>query len=345
MSTFKYNRDIEVLKKFASFFWPEDLSEKEAEVSIIPMLLATQDQFIAILAVDTDDLDRFFEVIKASSLSPNLFLKHLVVLSDFGGEMLQRVNSQFDFLFPNKTLKFVWNSKKDIYTFKKLPLKGILNNDKLGLSGKKLLEKVELSDLHKDIISLLLLGSACVVEHTAQILEKCEISNYLGNLEKLNKFIKERYIWVSRITSGSKSNSLGQIAQQYVYDYIVQNLKVSDYVIKSNGNIPGITHSDEESKLTTFDLVISKGKKYVALEISFQVTTNSVIERKAGQAKERFNQINSAKHKISYLIDGAGNFQRESAISTICNFSHCTIAFSQNELSILCNFLKEHLDG
>ncbi|QFS47783.1 hypothetical protein [Nostoc sphaeroides] len=29
----------------------------------------------------------------------------------------------------------------------------------------------------------------------------------------------------------------------------------------------------------------------VGIEVSFQVTTNSVIERKAGQAKSRFEQI------------------------------------------------------
>ncbi|MEC4984599.1 MAG: restriction endonuclease, partial [Oscillatoria sp. PMC 1076.18] len=88
--------------------------------------------------------------------------------------------------------------------------------------------------------------------------------------------------------------------------------------------------------------VVSRQNKYVAIEISFQVTTNSVIERKAGQAKSRFEQINSAGYKIAYILDGAGNFQRENALSTLCFYSHCCVAFSQGELNVLCDFIKNY---
>lgn len=340
-----YKRSIEELKKEASFFWPEELSDIEAESSIIPKLIATQDQFISILSIETDSLDDFFKILTSSKLSPNLFLKHLVVLSDFGGEMLQRINNQFNSLFQSGTLNYFWNNEFGEYKFKQLPIKGTLSNDKLGISGKKLLQEKELSELQKDIIILLLLGNSCIVEHTSQILDKCVISHYLGKPEKLNKFIKERYIWVSRITGGAKSNNLGQITQSHVISYLKLNLGINDIQIHSNGNIPIVSHSKEESKLTTFDIVVNYKKKYVAIEISFQVTTNSVIERKAGQAMERFRQIEKSGNKIAYLIDGAGNFQRESAVSTICSFSHCTIAFSNSELDKLCEFIMEFFNG
>ncbi|GEM_PF-1552170 len=38
-----------------------------------------------------------------------------------------------------------------------------------------------------------------------------------------------------------------------------------------------------------FDVVVEKGNKKIGIEVSFQVTTNSTIERKAGQAADRMN--------------------------------------------------------
>lgn len=115
-----YKRSIEELKKEASFFWPEELSDIEAESSIIPKLIATQDQFISILSIETDSLDDFFKILTSSKLSPNLFLKHLVVLSDFGGEMLQRINNQFNSLFQSGTLNYFWNNSISCYILSKI---------------------------------------------------------------------------------------------------------------------------------------------------------------------------------------------------------------------------------
>ncbi|WP_442948782.1 hypothetical protein [Nostoc sp.] len=92
----------------------------------------------------------------------------------------------------------------------------------------------------------------------------------------------------------------------------------------------------------TFDIVASKEDKYVGIEVSFQVTKNSVIDRKSGQAKSRFEQIETLGYKIGYVLDGAGNLQRENALRTICSYSHCTVAFSLKELDVLCSFLKEY---
>ena len=100
------------------------------------------------------------------------------------------------------------------------------------------------------------------------------------------------------------------------------NLGVIDITIRPNGHLLGVRHTDQESEkgLTIFDLVISKQDKFVAIEISFQVITNSVIERKAGQARSRFEQIENAGYKMAYVIDGAGNFERENAIRTLCTY-------------------------
>jgi DpnII restriction endonuclease len=223
-------------------------------------------------------------------------------------------------------------------------VQGGLTNAKLGISGKKLLEPLQLQKLSQDVIVILLFGAAAFDERTAEILAKCEIGTYIGQLDKLKKFIQQRYIWVSRITSGSQANQLGQIAQNFVRDYLSENLGIDGVSIQRENYLPGVSHSDPTTnRPTSFDIVVSKGEKYVAIEVSFQVTTNSTIERKAGQARSRFEQIEIAGHKIAYVLDGAGNFQRENALRTICTHSHCTVAFSHAELEVLCQFIKTYL--
>lgn len=347
-----YQRNVDDLRKLACMFWPSELSKQEAELSLIPKLIETQDQFIAILSVRVSHLDGLFQIIESCSLPANLFLKHLLVLADFGGEMIQRLNTQFDSIFPERRLDYLWNTKSYSYSFQVLPVQGRLSNTKLGINAKKILESINYKDkkvleksplslLHKDIIALLLFGGNSITEKAAEILFKCEIGNYIGITDKLQQFIRQRYIWVSRITAGSQSNNLGKITQSFVKKYLEDNLDIPSINIKANGQIPGVSHT-EDNKPTAFDIIVYKNNRYVAIEVSFQVTTNSVIERKAGQAKSRFDQIQTLGYKIAYVLDGAGNFERENALKIICSYSHCTVAFSGEELGLLCSFLQKY---
>ena len=339
----KYRKTFEELEKAASKFWPSELSEIEAKLSIIPLLLKTQDQFISIISIETLTLDKLFDIIEASSLPANLFLKHLAILADYGGEMLQRISNEFSTLFPAGELRYNWRGQEQTYSFRALPARK-LSNTSLRIDGKELLNKYPLDDLQRDAIALLLFGNAYSDgnQEAGSPLSKCEIGEYLGKPDELAIFIKQRYIWVSRITGGATSNNLGQIAQKFVARYVSEHLNVPNIDIKHGGRLPDVTHTDAATdRLTSFDLVVTNGSKYVAIEICFQVTTNSVIERKSGQARARYEQINNAGHKIAYVLDGAGNFQRETALRTICAHSHCTVAFSRAELDILCEFLKE----
>ena len=338
-----YKRTFEELEEVASKFWPVELSELEAKLSVIPLLLETQDQFISIISVKTPDLDRLFNILEASSMPANLFLKHLAILADFGGEPLQRVSREFDMLFPQGKLNYYWHGKRRSYAFRVLPrLK--FSNQSLHINGRHLIEKHSLDDLKRDAIALLLFGSAYSGDdqEVASALAKCEIGDYLGKPDELADFVKQRYIWVSRITGGAKANNLGQLAQKFVAEYVEDNLGLDDMVVNPGGRLPGVTHTDSlTGRETSFDLVITNGAKYVAVEVSFQVTTNSTIERKAGQAKSRYEQIEEAGHRIAYVIDGAGNFQRETAMRTMLSHSHCSVAFSHDELGVLCDFLRD----
>lgn len=338
-----YAKTFEQLESVASKFWPAELSEIESKLSVIPLLLKTQDQFINIISVETPSLEKLFTVIESASLPANLFLKHLVILADFGGEMLQRVSAEFDALFPSGELRYFWRGEQRTYKFSALPTHKF-GNKALKIDGKELLNAHPLDELQKDAIALLLFGSAYSDDNqeVASTLAKCEIGEYLGKVDELATFVKQRYIWVSRITGGATSNNLGQIAQRYVAEYISEHLGLENVEVHPSGRLPNVTHTDSDTgRMTSFDIVVTDGKKYVAIEVGFQVTTNSVIERKSGQAQARFEQAEKAGHKIAYVLDGAGNFQRETALRTICSFSHCTVAFSRSELDVLCQFLRE----
>ena len=88
-------RDYVSLKSEALIFWPLDISEKEKESSIIPLLLKTQDSFISLLHIADKYPTSWKEVLPTTkSMYPNLFLKHLMILTDISGEKTKRFKSK-----------------------------------------------------------------------------------------------------------------------------------------------------------------------------------------------------------------------------------------------------------
>lgn len=339
----RYNRNIDDLERNAILWWPERLNEKNASMSVISKLLKTQDDFLKIIALSKNNPYQVFDLLEASEFPVNLFLKHLCVLADYGGEPIQRLGRSFDSIFQtlNKkyAIEFFWDSNSYTYEFKALPLRG-LGNKKLFIDGEGLVENKSITDLYRDMIVLLMFGSTSTVNHEAGLLA-CEIGTLLGKTELLEKYVKERYINVSRITGGATANSLGQLAQKEVVNHLTESLG-NEYVVINNGCIDLDGYNKEGGM--PFDIVVEKGSKKIGIEISFQVTTNSTIERKSGQAADRMHLMHSNGYKIAYVLDGAGNFQRRSALSTICSNSDCTVAYAESEFDLLSTWIGETLD-
>ena len=102
MNEDKYERTIDELETHACKWWPKEVREEAQKISILQALLDSQDKFIAILKLANKAVpSSLFNLIDAAGFSYNLFLKHLVVLVDFGSEPLQRVNKDFRELFPD----------------------------------------------------------------------------------------------------------------------------------------------------------------------------------------------------------------------------------------------------
>lgn len=339
----KYNRDITELKTKAALWWPEELKEKNAKANVIPLLLSTQEEFLSILKLAKKDPFKVFDLISSAEFPANYFLKHLAVLADYGGEKIQRLGNEFKDIFPtNKSGKyyfeFTWNAKNYIYEFLEFPIKG-MGNSKFKIDGDGLTKGCLLDNKAKDLIAILLFAAASDVYDKAE-LNLCEIGTLIGDPDKLEAYVRNKYIVVSRITGGATANSLGQLAQSEIVSFLTKELG-DKYKIIRNGYI-SIDGYDKKGGMP-FDLVVEKGKNKVGIEVSFQVTTNSTIERKAGQAADRQALVHKSGYHIAYVLDGAGNFQRSSAISTICNHSDCTVAYTLAEFKVLSNWIKSVL--
>ena len=341
----KYKKTLADLEKVAIKWWPKELEATVAKTSVIPKLLETQEQFIAVLKLADKQPQKIFELIDAGNLAPNLFLKHLVVLADYGGELIKRLGKEFTSVFPidpkngRRVMRYTHGGKVWDYEFKALPVKG-LSNAKLKIDGDAVVTPHPLDDLAKDMIMILLYGGASTVSDQAA-LEKCDLGVLIGSPNEVDHYVKQKYIHASRITTGASANSLGQIAQVYVADHLRSKLDKS-YSVQSNGKVK-LKSYDSDTGMP-FDVVVSRGKRLVGVEVSFQVTSNSVIERKAALAEDRFNQMRSEGHFLAYVLDGAGNFSRTSALTTLCQSSDCTVAYSEQELDTLVDFVKGKLD-
>lgn len=333
------DKTIEQLAKNACLYWPAELSEIAAGISSLPVLIKTQDVFISILKSSDRTPESWKNtLVQSSTLSPNLFLKHLMVLTDIGGERLQRIAKDFSLIFPENKMTYVWNSKEYSYSFS--DERKSWSNTALNVEKTLLLQTNELTPNMQDAIMLLLWGANVIGNDNIpkELQEKCIIGNLLGHPDEIDTFVKQRYIYVSRITSGSTANDLGHACEKYVINYL--NERLPDYLSLVGHNVPAV--SDNDKNLTTFDIVVeSKKGIYFTIEISFQVTTNSVIERKAGLAQSRKKILNSFGHKVIYIIDGSGNFQRKNAVTTLLKFSDLCVNFSKAGLDELVSYMKK----
>jgi hypothetical protein len=332
-------RKIDDLEAHAAKFWPTALAQREQTTSIIPKLIESQEKFIGILYVADASPAAWKDVLLATAGMPaNLFLKHLVVLSDVGGENLKRYRTEMPKFFPGGRMRFYWRNSEYAYKFRSLKDNGAWSNPELRIDGRGLATGADLSPAMEDAATLLIHAGASIDPGLPDsIPEKCTIGSFVGHKRELDVFVRQRYIHVSQVLRGARANTMGQLCQSYVKEHLknaLPNWRLSRHTI------PGISHNAGRTDMS-FDLVAqSPSGICCAIEVSFQVTTNGTVERKAGQAGARQKLLHDAGHKIAYVVDGAGNFERRSFLSTICQYSDCTVTFKDDELDVLAAFLK-----
>lgn len=338
----EYKRTISELRSKAVLHWPEDILHAAVELSVLPLLLKTQDSFISLLKIANRTPEAWRDAIKHNTdLSGPILLKHLMVMTDVGGEALNKLTPISNYC-PNGILEFSWKGEIWKYQFKEIQKKCSLANSALKVDSKKLLAGGELTEKMVDVAMLLLFGSAGINDSLpVEIKERCIVGALIGCPEELDRFVKENYIRVSRQVGGATSNALGQLMQDHVVT-LLKSLLPSDWIVQKDGCLPNVFHTKEGNK-TNFDVTVkSPHEKYFGIEVSFQVTTNSVIERKARESGSLMASVHAAGHKICYVIDGSGNINiRKNAVRILCEHSDCTVAISKEEIKHLAAYLIE----
>lgn len=337
-----FQRTLVELRTHAVLHWPEDILLAAGEVSVLPLLLQTQDAFISLLTVANKTPVSWKAALKQNSaLTGPLFIKHLMVLSDLGGEALNKLPPLSNYI-PDGTMNFDWDGTPFEYKFKEIQNKCSLANSSLKVDSKKLIKGGDLTNRMIDVAMLLLFGSFLTNDTLpSEVKEKCVVGSLIGRGEDIEQFVKQNYIRVSRQVGGAISNELGQQTQNYVLEKLKKELPAG-WIVKRDSTLPGVAHKDGGDE-TNFDVVAqSPNGKYFGIEVSFQVTTNSVIERKSREAESMQASVHQAGHKVCYVIDGAGNINiRKNAVSNLCTYSDCTVAMSDVEISHLAKFLLE----
>jgi hypothetical protein len=343
MTRTKYQRRLEELETHAVLFWPDEIRERVARIDFVERLISTQEKFLNILAVSGRTPESWVTVLMESGLAGNLFLKHLMILSDVAVEALKKIGP-LPGAFSGNTMQYIWNNTVFEYNFKAVPGRKI-DSGQIFTDTNSLTKDHHLTDEMIDLAMILVFGSTSTNADgflNVELLAKCSLGQLLGNSDAVEAHAKKHYILVSTQTRGANANARGQAAQEFVFETLNNFLPASEgWILTQGGQIPGI--QSRENTETTFDLVITgPDSKQTGVEISFQETTNSTIERKARESQDLFNQLKSGGHALAFILDGAGNIRiRRSASGTICNYSDCTVAFSPQELRHLANFARE----
>jgi hypothetical protein len=183
-----------------------------------------------------------------------------LVLSDVAGERLKRLD--FAEIFPTGAMTYVWREKTYTYTFQTITNGQRISNQALHVDGTRIVQPVELNKRLEDVIMLILFGATALGANIPdEIGDKCIIGTLIGQSDALSKFVRQRYIWVSRITRGATANSMGQIAQNYVLDALVKALP--NWEFRRDSTVPGISHNQGATE-THFDVVAkSPTSKYI----------------------------------------------------------------------------------
>ncbi len=264
-----YKRTLNELRANAVLHWPKEILQAAGDASVLPLLLDTQDAFISLLKIaNKTPLSWKPALSQTATLSGPLFLKHLMVLADLGGEALNKLPPLSNYV-PDGVLKFDWAGKPFEYQLKKIQAKCRIANSSLKVDSKKLIAGGELTATMVDVAMLILYGSLLTNDSLPpEVKEKCIVGSLMGNSEELERFIKENYIRVSRQVKGATSNELGQQAQNYVLECLKKAVP-KEWTVERDSTLPGVAHKSGGDE-TNFDIIaLSPTGRHFGIEVSF----------------------------------------------------------------------------
>lgn len=330
-------RDFKTFLEESSWFWSPELIGEQQEHSlaeemlkISPLIQDTLEnhqpqQLVSVLEKLRDEQENL--------VPRSLILKNLMILLDVSAEILDRVA-----LYCHHKNITELNGPFGQYQFKKFGpnFTKALSNDNI--------YKLAVSDdgFFEDVINLMLYAHESNEFSQYLTFKGFRLATLVGNTEALAEFYLSRSIENSSQIKQLRAVSYGNALQNNLKNKIVKSL--TNYGVEiALGN----RYLGEQQ----FDLVLVKKTesqiqtewKWVVIETAFQETTNSVIERKAKQAVNGlYKSIEDAKHKLVYIIDGAGFVKRYNVTSTIFDTCHFASTANPEHFEKLITFLKDY---
>jgi len=195
-----YARTVEELKKKAIVFWPREIIERETSPRVLSLLLRTQSKFIGVLHISDAMPDSWKNAINinvSDEITGNLFLKHLMFLSDLGVKSLKTLPPLNDY-FKGGKMHYIWRKKKYEYQFKVIHKRVSLTHSLLRIDEEGLLKNCPIEPNMEDVIMLLLHGASSVNNTLpVNVKSRCVVGKLMGDSYSLDKYIKPLYMRVS----------------------------------------------------------------------------------------------------------------------------------------------------
>lgn len=184
---------------------------------------------------------------------------------------------------------------------------------------------------------------------------KCNLASYCGQKESeiLERLIMA-LVWCHSQIQGTENVNTGKLAEQKVRTVVDSIMEESEGWISILKKIPW-KREDLETTTKSFDLAIKidpliwnsdtprPNPEYIAIEVAWQETGNSVIHRKASGYQDLFQTANDLGHWYCVVVDGVGYFSRSKAMDTIVSSSHCAVGLSDSEIEILRKFITDKI--
>lgn len=332
------------LRENAVLWWPDEIRDEVAASSFYDAMLVSFPIFQQTLK-DSTDLESLIQKVKElnaeGKLPANLFMRHCMLFTNLGWEAMKKwFGDSYADMFPDGK-------------FKGGEIEFDMPNPGTGQSKVRTMSKhikdayaYDLSDTQlKHIlacIKLLFMGSHSSLSQ----LERCNLGIYLddsdGELFYCDSVMK--YIEVSNQTSGAKAAGSGnlmenKLAIEPIKAYLSVHFPNLEYLSKTSHQFL-LGHEP----MTSDQWFVNEGNnRAVALEVSFQETTNSVIERKRKDAENRRNLF-PENCKSAFVIDGVGSLEhRKNAVKEILSNADIVVTAREDEILRLADYIGEWL--
>ncbi|MFB2516209.1 hypothetical protein [Lysinibacillus sp. OTC-L20] len=332
------NEKFEKFLNECSWFWSEDLIGEQNEHNLVAELVAISDLIQQTLLNSSPE--NLVEELKnlqdetGNRIPKALTLKSLMILLDVSAEILDRVGlyCYYNGIVTLNTSTGLYNLTRFGPSFKK------------GLSNDNIYKLANTDDaFFEDVLTLMLYAYDSEEFGGFITFKNFKLATLVGSPSALTSFYLNRTIENSSQIKQLKAVVYGNSLQSNVKNQILSALEQYGVV-----SAPGNRYLDGKQ----FDLVLCKPDqalpesqwKWVIIEVAFQETTNSVIERKSSQAKLIYRTLEDTSHKLVYLIDGAGFVKRDKVTSTIYENTHFTSTANPEYFNNLISFLTEYFN-